>query len=115
MGNASSSEEEASPRGAKAKGGAACCASPPPRQKAMPVLKIEGWKDVYMVTELLDTDLHYIIHSKQAPDPPPLSRFVPPPTKTGPRHSARPLARRSLTRRQPQGRCCPSTNSNRLY
>ena len=47
MGNASSSEEEASPRGAKAKGGAACCASPPPppRQKAMPALKIEGWKD----------------------------------------------------------------------
>ena len=44
MGNASSSEEEASPSGAKAKG-AACCASPPPRQKAMPALKIEGWKD----------------------------------------------------------------------
>jgi len=27
--------------------------------------KIENWKDVYLVTELLDTDLHYIIHSKQ--------------------------------------------------
>merc|ERR1719499_785984 len=24
------------------------------------------WKDVYLVTELMDTDLHYIIHSKQA-------------------------------------------------
>ena len=28
--------------------------------------KIKDWKDVYLVTELLDTDLHYIIHSKQA-------------------------------------------------
>ena len=27
--------------------------------------KIKDWKDVYLVTELLDTDLHYIIHSKQ--------------------------------------------------
>jgi serine/threonine protein kinase len=27
---------------------------------------IEEWKDVYLVTELMDTDLHYIIHSKQA-------------------------------------------------
>jgi len=26
---------------------------------------IKDWKDVYLVTELLDTDLHYIIHSKQ--------------------------------------------------
>ena len=26
----------------------------------------KDWKDVYLVTELLDTDLHYIIHSKQA-------------------------------------------------
>ena len=25
----------------------------------------KDWKDVYFVTELLDTDLHYIIHSKQ--------------------------------------------------
>ena len=24
-----------------------------------------GWKDVYIVSELMDTDLHYIIHSKQ--------------------------------------------------
>ena len=28
--------------------------------------RIQDWKDVYLVTELLDTDLHYIIHSKQA-------------------------------------------------
>jgi len=28
--------------------------------------KPEQWKDMYLVTELLDTDLHYIIHSKQA-------------------------------------------------
>ncbi len=28
--------------------------------------KAEDWKDIYLVTELLDTDLHYIIHSKQA-------------------------------------------------
>ncbi|KAG8464362.1 hypothetical protein KFE25_003425 [Diacronema lutheri] len=28
--------------------------------------KPETWKDMYLVTELLDTDLHYIIHSKQA-------------------------------------------------
>ena len=27
--------------------------------------RIQDWKDVYLVTELLDTDLHYIIHSKQ--------------------------------------------------
>jgi len=27
---------------------------------------IANWKDVYLVTELMDTDLHYIIHSKQA-------------------------------------------------
>lgn len=27
--------------------------------------KLSDWKDVYLVTELLDTDLHYIIHSKQ--------------------------------------------------
>mmetsp|Transcript_22984 Transcript_22984/g.58378 ORF Transcript_22984/g.58378 Transcript_22984/m.58378 type:complete len:371 (+) Transcript_22984:133-1245(+) len=33
--------------------------SPPPG-------KPETWKDMYLVTELLDTDLHYIIHSKQA-------------------------------------------------
>ena len=26
---------------------------------------VSNWKDVYLVTELLDTDLHYIIHSKQ--------------------------------------------------
>ena len=26
---------------------------------------IDKWKDVYLVTELMDTDLHYIIHSKQ--------------------------------------------------
>jgi len=25
----------------------------------------DKWKDVYLVTELMDTDLHYIIHSKQ--------------------------------------------------
>ena len=25
----------------------------------------DGWKDVYIVSELMDTDLHYIIHSKQ--------------------------------------------------
>ena len=28
--------------------------------------RIQDWKDVYLVTELLDTDLHYIIHSKQS-------------------------------------------------
>jgi len=28
--------------------------------------RVADWKDVYLVTELLDTDLHYIIHSKQA-------------------------------------------------
>jgi len=27
---------------------------------------ISEWKDVYLVTELMDTDLHYIIHSKQS-------------------------------------------------
>jgi len=27
---------------------------------------VKEWKDVYLVTELMDTDLHYIIHSKQA-------------------------------------------------
>jgi len=27
---------------------------------------IEQWKDIYLVLELMDTDLHYIIHSKQA-------------------------------------------------
>jgi len=27
---------------------------------------LEDWKDVYLVTELMDTDLHYLIHSKQA-------------------------------------------------
>jgi len=32
---------------------------PPPGRIA------DGWKDVYLVTELMDTDLHYIIHSKQ--------------------------------------------------
>mmetsp|Transcript_9846 Transcript_9846/g.21011 ORF Transcript_9846/g.21011 Transcript_9846/m.21011 type:complete len:366 (-) Transcript_9846:174-1271(-) len=26
----------------------------------------QSWKDVYLVTELMDTDLHYIIHSKQS-------------------------------------------------
>jgi len=31
---------------------------PPPAGK-------ESWKDVYLVSELMDTDLHYIIHSKQ--------------------------------------------------
>ena len=25
----------------------------------------KDWKDVYIVSELMDTDLHYIIHSKQ--------------------------------------------------
>jgi len=28
--------------------------------------QVKQWKDVYLVTELMDTDLHYIIHSKQA-------------------------------------------------
>ncbi len=28
--------------------------------------KVAEWNDVYLVTELMDTDLHYIIHSKQA-------------------------------------------------
>ena len=28
--------------------------------------RVSDWKDVYLVTELLDTDLHYIINSKQA-------------------------------------------------
>jgi len=32
----------------------------------MPNKQIQDWKDVYLVTELLDTDLHYIIHSKQS-------------------------------------------------
>ena len=32
---------------------------PPPGSEA------KGWKDVYIVSELMDTDLHYIIHSKQ--------------------------------------------------
>ena len=32
---------------------------PPPGQ-------IVEWKDIYLVLELMDTDLHYIIHSKQA-------------------------------------------------
>jgi len=27
---------------------------------------IDQWKDIYLVLELMDTDLHYIIHSKQA-------------------------------------------------
>lgn len=27
--------------------------------------ELKNWKDVYLVTELMDTDLHYIIHSKQ--------------------------------------------------
>mmetsp|Transcript_4013 Transcript_4013/g.8613 ORF Transcript_4013/g.8613 Transcript_4013/m.8613 type:complete len:398 (+) Transcript_4013:156-1349(+) len=31
---------------------------PPPEGK-------DSWKDVYIVSELMDTDLHYIIHSKQ--------------------------------------------------
>jgi len=31
-----------------------------------PDKSIDEWKDVYLVTELMDTDLHYIIHSKQA-------------------------------------------------
>ena len=26
---------------------------------------MKDWKDVYIVSELMDTDLHYIIHSKQ--------------------------------------------------
>ena len=30
-----------------------------------PTGPIQEWKDVYLVTELMDTDLHYIIHSKQ--------------------------------------------------
>jgi len=30
-----------------------------------PAGKAKDWKDVYLVMELLDTDLHYIIHSKQ--------------------------------------------------
>ena len=32
---------------------------PPPEGTA------KSWKDVYIVSELMDTDLHYIIHSKQ--------------------------------------------------
>ena len=32
---------------------------PPPGGNA------KDWKDVYIVSELMDTDLHYIIHSKQ--------------------------------------------------
>jgi len=32
---------------------------PPPSSSA------SSWKDVYIVSELMDTDLHYIIHSKQ--------------------------------------------------
>ena len=31
-----------------------------------PDKSIDEWKDVYLVTELMDTDLHYIIHSKQS-------------------------------------------------
>ena len=31
-----------------------------------PTGKRNDWKDVYIVSELMDTDLHYIIHSKQA-------------------------------------------------
>ena len=27
---------------------------------------LEGWNDIYLALELMDTDLHYIIHSKQA-------------------------------------------------
>ena len=27
---------------------------------------ISDWKDIYLVLELMDTDLHYIIHSKQS-------------------------------------------------
>ena len=34
---------------------------PPPKRGG----EQEKWKDVYLVTELMDTDLHYIIHSKQ--------------------------------------------------
>jgi len=30
-----------------------------------PTGKLQDWKDVYIVSELMDTDLHYIIHSKQ--------------------------------------------------
>ncbi|EOD16781.1 MAP kinase [Emiliania huxleyi CCMP1516] len=30
-----------------------------------PVEGKDGWKDVYLVCDLMDTDLHYIIHSKQ--------------------------------------------------
>jgi len=30
-----------------------------------PVAGLADWKDVYIVSELMDTDLHYIIHSKQ--------------------------------------------------
>ena len=29
---------------------------------------ITSWNDIYVVLELMDTDLHYIIHSKQALD-----------------------------------------------
>jgi len=31
-----------------------------------PTGQIDQWKDIYLVLELMDTDLHYIIHSKQA-------------------------------------------------
>jgi len=31
-----------------------------------PAGSIDQWKDIYLVLELMDTDLHYIIHSKQA-------------------------------------------------
>lgn len=30
-----------------------------------PTGSVKEWKDVYIVSELMDTDLHYIIHSKQ--------------------------------------------------
>ena len=61
--------------------------------------RIQDWKDVYLVTELLDTDLHYIIHSKQSLSDDHIQYFVYQVHTTTPSH---PRQRPSLGRGAPR-------------
>ena len=51
-----------------------------------PAGAITEWKDVYLVTELMDTDLHYIIHSKQSLSDDHIQYFVYQAVSTPPHH-----------------------------